>query len=75
MKEKIETDELGKPRYQNGAPAKRSRLAAIQQAFRHAARKALLWLEEAHELISAGRSLSELDWVGPFLADQIQKWI
>ena len=47
----------------------------LQQAFRRAARKALLWSEEARDLVFAGRSLSELDGIGPSLARRIHKWM
>jgi hypothetical protein len=47
----------------------------LQQAFRRAARKALLWSEEARDLVFAGRSLSELDGIGPSLVRRIHKWM
>ena len=38
----------------------------VQKAFRRAARRALLWPEEASEIVRQGRSLTELAGVGPF---------
>ena len=76
MEEKIETGELGNATISEWCARKAEQVSGhLQQAFRRAARKALLWPEEAHELVSAGRSLSELDGVGLFLAHQIQKSI
>lgn len=47
----------------------------IQRALRRAARSAFLWPEEASDLISQGRSLTELAHVGPFLEKKIRGWI
>jgi histidinol phosphatase-like PHP family hydrolase len=46
-----------------------------QRAFRRASRCALLWPEEAVDLIAAGRPLIDLKGVGPFLASEIEKWL
>jgi histidinol phosphatase-like PHP family hydrolase len=45
------------------------------RAFRRAARSAFLWPERAAELHAAGRPLTELHGVGPFIAGQLTKWI
>src|SRR2546423_14474847 len=47
----------------------------LVRAFRRAARSAFLWPELAADLIAAGRPLTELHGVGPFIARQLQKWI
>lgn len=47
----------------------------VRQAFRRAARRAFLWLEEASDLLTAKRSLTELHGIGPFLARAVQGWI
>lgn len=47
----------------------------LVRAFRRAARSAFLWPERATELHAAGRSLTELHGVGPFIAGQLQEWI
>jgi histidinol phosphatase-like PHP family hydrolase len=49
--------------------------AAVQKAFRRAARSAFLWPEEATWVLLAGRSLTELRSVGPYLEKQIRHWI
>lgn len=46
-----------------------------RRALRRAARAALAWPEEAHDLHAAGRSLTELRYVGPWLATKIRAWI
>lgn len=46
-----------------------------RRALRRAARAALAWPEEAHELHAAGRSLTELRYVGPWLASKLRAWI
>jgi histidinol phosphatase-like PHP family hydrolase len=45
------------------------------RAFRRAARSAFLWPELASDVLQAGRPLTELHGVGPFIARQIQTWI
>src|ERR1041384_751383 len=45
------------------------------RAFRRAARSAFLWPELASDVLQAGRALTELHGVGPFIARQIQTWI
>ncbi len=46
-----------------------------QRAFRRAARHAFLWPEHARDLLAAGRSLTELKGIGPFLGRQLQTWL
>lgn len=46
----------------------------LRQAFRRAARKAFLWEEEVHNLVAAKTPLTELDGIGPFLADRLMEW-
>jgi putative hydrolase len=46
-----------------------------QKALRRAARKSLLWPEEATEVVSTERSLTELPGVGPYLARVIRGWL
>jgi histidinol phosphatase-like PHP family hydrolase len=45
------------------------------RAFRRAARSAFLWPERAVDLVAAGRLLTELHGVGPFIAKQLLEWI
>jgi histidinol phosphatase-like PHP family hydrolase len=47
----------------------------LVRAFRRAARSAFLWPELASDLFDAGRPLTELHGVGPFIAKQLQTWI
>jgi hypothetical protein len=47
----------------------------LSKAYRRASRKALLWHEEASSLYQAGRSLAELQGVGPYLEKAIGNWI
>jgi histidinol phosphatase-like PHP family hydrolase len=47
----------------------------LVRAFKRAARSAFLWPEQATSLLAAGRELSELHGVGPFLASQLKEWI
>jgi histidinol phosphatase-like PHP family hydrolase len=44
-------------------------------AFKRAAHEAFMWPEEAAELAAAGRSLTELDGIGPSLARRLHQWI
>jgi histidinol phosphatase-like PHP family hydrolase len=46
-----------------------------QRAFRRAARNAFLWPEEARDLVAAGRPLTELQGIGPFLSVEVAKWL
>ena len=46
-----------------------------ERAFRRAAHAAFMWPEEATELLAAGRSLEELDGIGPSLSKRVQAWI
>jgi histidinol phosphatase-like PHP family hydrolase len=46
----------------------------VRQAFRRAARKAFLWEHETYDLLAAGKPLTELEGIGPFLAHRIQEW-
>jgi histidinol phosphatase-like PHP family hydrolase len=45
------------------------------RALRRAGRAALVWPEEAVEVVEAGRSLTELRAVGPWVARIIEKWL
>jgi histidinol phosphatase-like PHP family hydrolase len=46
-----------------------------RRALRRASRAALLWPEEATDLDSAGRPLTELRAVGPWVADRLRGWL
>jgi putative hydrolase len=46
-----------------------------QKALKRASRAAFLWVEEASGLLAAGRELTELPSVGPFIAGQLRAWI
>jgi histidinol phosphatase-like PHP family hydrolase len=46
-----------------------------ERAYKKAARSAFLWPEEAREILAQGRSLLELKSVGPFIAQQLQRWL
>jgi histidinol phosphatase-like PHP family hydrolase len=46
-----------------------------EQAFRRAAHNAFMWPEEAEEIATAGRSLTELAGIGPSLARRVHGWI
>jgi histidinol phosphatase-like PHP family hydrolase len=45
------------------------------QALRRAARSAFLWPEEVSDLVQAGRPLTELTHVGPYLAKLLEVWV
>ena len=47
----------------------------LSKAYRRASRRALLWPEEASSLYQAGRSLTELPGVGPYLERAVSRWI
>jgi histidinol phosphatase-like PHP family hydrolase len=47
----------------------------LRNALRRASRRALLWPEEASQLLSAGRSLRELSGIGPHLERLILEWM
>jgi PHP domain len=47
----------------------------LQKALRRAARKSLLWTDEAWHLHDGGRSLTELPGVGPYLEKVIRGWL
>ncbi|HST31117.1 MAG TPA: PHP domain-containing protein [Chthoniobacterales bacterium] len=47
----------------------------LSRAYRRAARSAFLWPEEATDLISEHRSLTELRAIGPFISKRILRWI
>jgi histidinol phosphatase-like PHP family hydrolase len=47
----------------------------LVRAFRRAARSAFLWPERAQDLHEAGRALTELHGVGPFIARELEAWI
>jgi putative hydrolase len=44
-------------------------------ALKRASRRALLWSEEASELLAIGRPLTELEGIGPHLSKLIEGWI
>jgi histidinol phosphatase-like PHP family hydrolase len=46
-----------------------------QRAYRKAARSAFLWPEQAVDLLAAGRSLTELKGIGPFIARTLRTWL
>lgn len=45
------------------------------RAYSRAARKAFLWGEEAADIVAAGRPLTELEGIGPYLAVVVKDWI
>lgn len=47
----------------------------LQRALRRAARRALLWPEEAEDILDRGQSLTELSGIGPYLNKQIIDWL
>src|SRR5438309_3737874 len=69
--------------FSNGQLAELMALAAEQQeagsnrqkALQRAARRAIFWPEEAQSLVEAGRSLTELSGVGPWLARLLAEWL
>ncbi len=46
-----------------------------QKALRRASRRALMWPEEAGDIVGSGRSLTELTGVGPYIERVIKDWI
>jgi histidinol phosphatase-like PHP family hydrolase len=46
----------------------------LTRAFRRASRRAFLWPEEAGAIVRAGRSLTELQGIGPYLEKVIRSW-
>lgn len=44
-------------------------------AFKKAAHEAFMWPEEAVEMAASGRSLTELDGIGPSIARRIYRWM
>jgi DNA polymerase (family 10) len=46
-----------------------------RQALQRASRSAFFWAEEAADVLEAGRSLTELRSVGPWLAQSITSWL
>jgi histidinol phosphatase-like PHP family hydrolase len=46
-----------------------------RRALRRAGRAAMLWPEEAADLDAAGRPLTELRAVGPWVADRLREWL
>lgn len=46
-----------------------------QRALRRAARRALMWPEEAWRIRQAGRPLTELAGVGPWIASRMKEWM
>lgn len=47
----------------------------ISRAFRRASRAAILWSEEISSVVESGRSLTELESIGPFLEKLIRRWL
>ena len=47
----------------------------VQKALRRASRRAFLWDEEAIQIVEAGRSLTELTAVGPYIEKIIRGWM
>jgi histidinol phosphatase-like PHP family hydrolase len=47
----------------------------LSRAFRRAARGAFLWPENATDLATQNRSLTELRGIGPFIEKQIRRWL
>lgn len=45
-----------------------------KKALRAASRRALMWPEEAAELVKQGRSLTELQKVGPYIESRLRRW-
>lgn len=46
-----------------------------QRALRRASRRALLWEEEAADVVRTGRSLTELNGIGPYIEKLIRGWV
>jgi putative hydrolase len=46
-----------------------------RRALHRASRAAMFWPEDARDLATSGRSLTELRSVGPWVADRIQAWL
>jgi putative hydrolase len=46
-----------------------------ERALQRAAHEAFMWSEEAVDLVTAGRSLTELDGIGPSLAKRLHGWL
>ena len=46
-----------------------------RRALERASRASRFWTQEVAELVSAGRSLTELQTVGPWVAERIQAWL
>jgi len=47
----------------------------LNRAYKRAARAAILWPEEAVQLVNENRSLTEFTGVGPFIEKQLIRWI
>ena len=47
----------------------------LTRAFRRASRRAFLWPEEAADLIRSGRSLTELQGIGPYMEKVVKTWL
>jgi DNA polymerase (family 10) len=63
--------DLGELLWNAGREEKDHRRRALERA----SRAARFWPEEAFELAEAGRSLTELNAVGPWVAERIQAWL
>lgn len=49
--------------------------APLNRAFRRASRRAFFWPEEASVVLASGRSLTELQGIGPYLKKIVAKWL
>ena len=63
--------DLGELLWNAGRQEKDHRRRALERA----SRAARFWPVEAFELVDGGRSLTELDAVGPWVAERIQSWL
>lgn len=72
------------PRHRNLANSDLAELLAVEsesakmpakKALRSASRRAFMWPEEAADLVQQGRSLTELQSVGPYIAKHLRGWI
>lgn len=63
--------DLGELLWNAGREEKDHRRRALERA----SRAARFWPVEAFELVDGGRSLTELDAVGPWVAERIQSWL
>jgi histidinol phosphatase-like PHP family hydrolase len=66
----LSNGDLGELLWNAGQQEKDHRRRALERA----SRAARFWSEEAFELANGGRSLTELNAVGPWVAERIQSW-